>query len=186
MKNVNGATAQKKGFLKSIVLALLVCFLTLVVGCSDVPQKSVTVTDIGGSSGQELHKEASSIIEIGGGKTIRGELSPVTDIGGSKSIKNEFTSSTDIGGKSSNGTIHFSERRVSDDIGGKSSTIGKINFSFADIGGRNGLLTGNVHSLLVLDSDIGGKDRDIIRMSTDEIKYDIGGGGKGTTTTLWY
>jgi hypothetical protein len=182
MKNVKGAIAQKEGFLKSIVLALLVCIVSVTVACSDAPQKSVT--DIGGSRGQELRKEASSIIEIGGGKTIRGELSPVTDIGGSKSIKNEFTSATDIGGKSSNGTIHFSERIVSEDIGGKSSTIGQISFAYADIGGRKDLSTGNIYGLLVLDSDIGGKDRDIIKICEYEIRYDIGGGGKNNTSTL--
>lgn len=169
MKNVNGAIAHKLGILKSIVLAMLVFITTVTVGCSDNSQKAVA--DIGGARGQEIRKES-----------VHNSVH-LADIGGSKTIKGEFFTITDIGGKSS-GTIQFSEVALSTDIGRRNSSVGRIDFAFADIGGRKGLSTGNVYELFVLDSDIGGKGRDIIRLTEDVMIHDIGGGGKGSTTTL--
>lgn len=184
MKNVHGAVAHKRGILKSIVLVMFVFITTVTVGCSENSQKSVA--DIGGARGQEIRKESvqGSITTDIGGKSIStlqyyGVTTPA-EIGGSKTIKGEFLTTSDIGGKSS-GTIQFSEVAISTDIGGRNSTVGII--ALADIGGRNGILTGNVTDALFTDIG-GGRDVVIIKLTSDTMAIDIGGGGKGSSTTL--
>lgn len=168
MKNVNGALAHKRSILKSIVLVMLVLITAVTVGCTDKSQK--TVADIGGARGQELRKESVQ------------SSAQLADIGGSKTIKGEFIAITDIGGKSS-GTIQFSEVATTADIGGKSTNVGRILLAFTDIGGRKDTSTGNV--VASMKSNIGGgRDVVIIKLTSETAAFDIGGGGKGSSTTL--
>ncbi len=168
MKNVNGAVAHKSSILKSIVFVMLVFITTITVGCGDNSQKAVA--DIGGTRGQEIRKELAYTDDIGGSKTIKGDFTFVTDIGG---------------GKNSSGGLQFSEATATTDIGGKSTNVGKMVFAAVDIGGRNTVLTGNISRFAASNADIGGgRDIIIIKFHPETIVFDIGGGGKATTTVL--
>ena len=166
-------------------------------------QSSIT-TDIGGKSSSTLqYSGVTTPAEIGGSKTIKGEfiaitdiggksigtiqfseLATTTDIGGGKSIKGEFSIVTDIGGgKNTNGTLQISKSATVQDIGGKSTNVGRIFLAFTDIGGRKDTSTGNV--VAALESDIGGgRDVVIIKLTSETVAFDIGDGGKASTTTL--
>lgn len=158
---------HKRGIFKSIVLLMLVFVTTIFVGCSDKSQDDMAV--IGRENGPEFRNES-----------VRSSLQS-NDIGGVKSIKPGLLITSDIGGRSSS-TIQFC-----------------VVSNVVDIGGRKGVSRGNVFATLnteisgkniqaiknrpnSLTFAIGGKDRDIIRLTDDVMIYHIGGGGKGSTS----
>ncbi len=147
------------------------------------------------------------LYEIGGGKSIKSEVFGSSKIGGGKGIRNYSFNIDNVSGNSST-MEQVNSFAFEGDIGGSKSTHGGVSFELPqhanEIGGAKGIKTGNVFELADLDSDIGvakeyivvtlshdllltdigGKDRDIIKRVVNPLDNDIGGGGKATTTTL--
>ena len=157
MKNLLGATASTNRIFRSIKMLMLVLLMTIGFTSCDDQSNSDTLPKSEFNLKSDFD-ESFSRCTCG--------LSTDGEIGGCKGIKGECaTLSRDSigGGKSSSGILQ------------RSSTVTN------EIGERKDTSTGNYTS-----KEIGGsKDNVIIKRESHRDSSDIGGGGKGSTTTLF-
>lgn len=157
MKNLFGAVASTHRIFSSIKMLMLVLFMTIgFTSCDD--QSNSDILPKSEFNLKSDFDESFSRCTCG--------LSTDGEIGGCKGIKGECaTLSRDSigGGKSSSGTLQRSSTQTNEIDGRKDTSTG--NYSSKEIGGS--------------------KDNIIIKRESHRDSSDIGGGGKGSTTTLF-